>query len=651
MPSSMTQRMARWLSAAGRHLRPGFRTRLALTLTISMCLGASLGYLAMTRLQREGIIEQARETQGAHAEDLEAVAHGRSRAELHRHVRQVLHAASHRDGVVATLLIDRDFKIAYAHDRRLIGTRHRDEHVIAAFRNRARRQAITNLSNEFEIITPVELGGERFAFETEYADDYLSAEVGKVQREVAVIALVALIGGCLLFYLFGGRSLIRSHRRALERATHDGLTDLANQRAFQKEFADAVAIAHRHGEPLALAMIDIDDFKYLNDRHGHRHGDEVLLRVSGVLADGRAGDRAFRVGGDEFAVLLTRTDLDGARQAVSRLQQRFADAQVTTSTGLSEIWPGEEASTLREEADAALYEAKRQGGNRLIVYEDIRDSVSITTSAKIEALRRLLEEKDLTVAFQPIWNLDGGSLLGVEALARPAPKYGFDGPAEAFDIAEQVGRVHELDMVCVQKILEHAPQLPPGALLFVNIAPRTLDLDARGDDWLVNAVREAHMATSQVVIEVTERFGARRASVVKSLERLTAAGLRLALDDVGAGNAGLEMLRSVDVDFVKIDRSIIAAAEHERGARAVLVAMATFANETGSYVIAEGIENQEALGFVQRLATNRSVSRPRIHGGQGYGLGRPQPAMPPARNDSIGPGEPADELLAASFAR
>src|SRR5262249_24313712 len=159
----------------------------------------------------------------------------------------------------------------------------------------------------------------------------------------------------------------------------------------------------------------------------------------------------------------------------------------------------------------------------------------------------------------PIWNLGSGSLLGVEALTRPEPESGLSNPAQAFDVAERIGRVHDLDVLCVTSALRSAGEIPPGALLFLNIAPQTLALDA-GADWLLGGVRAAGVGPERVVIEVTECFGGRTASVLKALRRLREQGFKLALDDVGAGNSGLEMLREVGAEFVKLDRSIVVAA-------------------------------------------------------------------------------------------
>ena len=146
---------------------------------------------------------------------------------------------------------------------------------------------------------------------------------------------------------------------------------------------------------------------------------------------------------------------------------------------------------MRAEADAALYEAKRQGGNQVAHFDDIRERVVVTTSEKKEVVRRLIEEGRLTTVFQPIWDFDAETLLGVEALTRPDPSYGLSGPAEAFDIAEQIGRVHQLDVLCVENALASAPELEPGVLLFINLSPLTLDLDAEADAWLAPTVEAA----------------------------------------------------------------------------------------------------------------------------------------------------------------
>jgi EAL domain-containing protein (putative c-di-GMP-specific phosphodiesterase class I) len=294
---------------------------------------------------------------------------------------------------------------------------------------------------------------------------------------------------------------------------------------------------------------------------------------------------------------------------------------------------------LRAEADAALYEAKRHGGNGSAYFKDLGEHLAVLTAEKKEAVRRLIEEGRLTTDFQPIWNIGTETLLGVEALSRPDASYAPSGPAEAFDIAEQIGRVHQLDVICVASALRVAPELESDVLVFVNLSPLTLDLDADGDDWLQAAVEQAGLSPQRVVVEVTERFGGRTASVVKCLQRLRQQGFKIAVDDVGTGNSGLEMLRTIEAEFVKLDRSIVTAAATEPGARAVLMAMATFARQTGALVIAEGIEDEETLGFLRTLDEQILDSEPVIQGGQGFGLGRPSPSLPSQVPDILHAGE------------
>jgi EAL domain-containing protein (putative c-di-GMP-specific phosphodiesterase class I) len=272
------------------------------------------------------------------------------------------------------------------------------------------------------------------------------------------------------------------------------------------------------------------------------------------------------------------------------------------SLGITVLQPGQGADTLRREADAALYEAKRAGGNRVVYFDDIRDEVVVTTSEKLDAVHRLLEEGRLEVAYQPIWDLRSATLIGMEALARPSSEYGFEGPAEVFDLAEQAGRVLQLDILSVTTALRAAPELPDGALLFLNLAPQTLDASGEDNDWLLEAVTASGLSPARIVIEVTERFSGRTGAVMKGLQRLREQGFKLALDDVGTGNSGLEMLRLLSAEFVKLDRSIVSAAPDEPNARGVLMAMATYARQTGAFVIAEGRGSRFA-GPVERQAT------------------------------------------------
>ncbi len=611
-----------------------FGARLFVTIALAFALIGIVGYVLIDRNLEHRQLENYAADLRADAQGFEDMdAHAASPADVIPGIDRLLNAIARRPGTLEALLIDQRHVIRAAGEDRLIGTKDADPRIEAALEHgtsyAGREADPTKDRDNFEFVVPVIISGGRYAYEVIYSHHTYDAQLHDMRMVLVLVGLLALFGGGGVFYLVGGRALLRDHRRALQRAMRDGLTDLPNQRAFQDEFPQAVASAARYQDPLALVVLDIDDFKFINDRHGHPHGDAVLKGVAAVLREARPGDRPYRTGGDEFALLLAHTDSGGARTLARRLSRSFSDAGIEASIGVSALRPGQQADTLRAEADAALYEAKRQGGNRSAHFDDIRERVVVTTSEKKEAVRRLIDEGRLTTVFQPIWDFAAEALLGVEALTRPDPSYGLSGPAEAFDIAEQIGRVHQLDVLCVQSALRVVPELQDGVLLFLNLSPQTLDLDAEQGDWVRLAVEQAGLPLERVVIEVTERFGGRTAAVVKCLKRLRQQGFKTALDDVGTGNSGLEMLRKVDAEFVKLDRSIVTAAPTEPSARAVLMAMATFARQTGAFVIAEGIEDQETLQFVRSIDDHDLHVDTIIQGGQGFELGRPSPDVPP----------------------
>jgi diguanylate cyclase (GGDEF)-like protein len=608
-----------------------FGARLLTTVVLSAAL---IGITAYVLLERDLAHQQVVDQSVVQASDAVGFENLGSRASDPKDAiydaNGLLDSVAKRPGIREANLIDAHHVIRASSDDALVGTTDEVDTRVAASLERGasyagRAGALGDDHRDFEFVTTVNLRGRRFAYEVIYDHRAFDAKLQELRTRLALIALVALLGGGTVFYLVGGRRLMRDHRLVLRRATRDGLTDLPNQRAFHDDFPQAVASAARYEDAFALALLDVDDFKLINDRHGHQQGDAILKRVADILREARPGDRPYRIGGDEFALLLAHTDADGSRVLARRLSQDLAASGIEVSIGVSVLRAGQQADTLRAEADAALYEAKRQGGGRDGHFDDIRERVFVTTSEKKEAVRRLIEEGRLTTVFQPIWNLDTRTLLGVEALTRPDAAYGLSGPAEAFDVAEQIGRVRQLDVLCVESVLESAPELEAGVLLFINLSPLTLDLDSEAAAWLGLAVERAGLRPQDVVVEVTERFGGRIASVVKRLKQLRQQGFKVAIDDVGTGNSGLEILRSIEAEFVKLDRSIVVTAATEPGARAVLMAMATFARQTGAFVIAEGIEDEDTLDFLRRINDRDLSDTAIIQGGQGYGLARPSP--------------------------
>jgi diguanylate cyclase (GGDEF)-like protein len=452
-------------------------------------------------------------------------------------------------------------------------------------------------------------------------------------RTIVIATILGLIqlGVCTLI-LAGYQRKVESARRAelaaLEQASlTDNLTGLGNHRAFQEELDAQLARVDRRGSILSLAVVDIDEFKAINDRNGHLHGDRVLAAMGALLGEVRKGDRTFRVGGDEFAIVLPDAETVQASILMERIRQAAPGRLFgsTLSIGIATTNANQpcDAVTLRAQADAALYAGKQSGRNTVITYADAERGELVLSPAKAQALRRLIDEGHVDVVFQPIWDSQKGRPFGFEALARPPADCGLSGPAEAFEIAERVGRAPALDAICLRAILGRAGELPPDALLFINIVPETLDRDLLSGNTLVDAVLDAGIAPGRVVIELTERAMPRLDIIIREAKRIQSLGFKLALDDTGAGNAGLEVLRQLPVDFVKIDRAVVVQAMTDPTARAIVASIVAIAHAMGACVIAEGIETVEALDFVRRDVMRGWHPESGIRGVQGYLLGRP----------------------------
>jgi diguanylate cyclase (GGDEF)-like protein len=443
------------------------------------------------------------------------------------------------------------------------------------------------------------------------------------------VGIILMSGFALLLRRYQRVALdaTRAQVVALEQAAlTDNLTRLGNHRAFSDDFAREIARAKRNHRPLALALIDIDDFKAVNDTRGHSHGDEVLTLVGEHLRMLRQEDRSYRVGGDEFAVLLVETSPAAARTVLTRLKQ---DAQLkllgaTLSVGYVNLTPEQLEGEPYELADTALYEAKRRGRNNIVCFDDISDDVDVFSPRKAELVRKLIKGGLLSIAFQPIWDIESAFPLAFEALARPDPELGLSGPQEAFDIAERIRQVYELDKVCIGKALEAASNLPRGSTIFINVAPASLAHPDFDPHAFVASVQAAGLRPDHVVIELTERRIENTAIIIQRARALRSLGVRMALDDTGSGHAGLEILSKLSVDFVKIDRLLLVKAIDDRTARGVLAGIIAIARETGSYLIAEGIENGAMLDFACDAHGAREVAFPGIRGVQGYLLGRPE---------------------------
>jgi diguanylate cyclase (GGDEF)-like protein len=414
--------------------------------------------------------------------------------------------------------------------------------------------------------------------------------------------------------------------------SHDTLTRLSGNGAFQEALGREVALSRRFRDPFVLMLIDVDDLAFVNDSLGRAEGDRILIGLAGTLRAGRCVDRAFRLGGDDFAVILTHTTLEHALPAVERLRRATWPrmAGVTISIGLAEFDPNQldvdattDAATLRARAGVALAEAKRRGRNQVATYTEMAASAPRHTSAAaIGAVRRLLTGRHMGAAFQPIWNLTTHRILGFEALARPADEYGLAGPADAFEGAARLGTVDELDALCRESVLAQVRDLPDGVLLFLNIAPEVFAHDGEISRRIRREVESAGLHPTRVVIELPENLHERISQVDGPVQDLRDHGFQLALDDFGSGESALGLLSRIRPDYVKIDRDVVSSARTGGPGRAVLAAIVSYAAESRAVVIAEGIETREILHHLLRAARSTSGDA-RFVGGQGYLLGRP----------------------------
>ena len=415
--------------------------------------------------------------------------------------------------------------------------------------------------------------------------------------------------------------------RLKQAALTDGLTGLANHRAFQEDLRREVARASRYERPISVAMMDVDDFKEINDAKGHAQGDAVLAQLASLMSYVRGEDRAYRVGGDEFALIMPETSPEDAQAALERLRHTVEAGVPGTSisVGFASAQDGYTPELLRDHADLALYEAKHQGKNQVAAFHAGLSQGLEVTASKTQAIRRVLETGDLEMWFQPIYHYGSHRLLAFEALLRLPSEPEIEGPQEAFQIAQGLGKTRELDLLCVAAALQQAGGIPEGVKLFINLDPATLTNSRFSADQLIALVDASPVDRSRIVFEVTEQTIVPVLTLRDQVQALHGAGFGVALDDVGTGNSGLELMRLIKFDYVKIDRSVIIDASNGGQGRAVILAIVAFARETGAFMIAEGIEDAGLLRGI-RLDEPGLVDF-WVSGVQGFLLGEPRSSI------------------------
>jgi diguanylate cyclase (GGDEF)-like protein/PAS domain S-box-containing protein len=420
----------------------------------------------------------------------------------------------------------------------------------------------------------------------------------------------------------------RSEERLAHLAFHDPLTGLPNRRTLEEQLEREIARARREHVSLAALYIDVDHFKLVNDSLGHAAGDDVLVqlaeRIRGVT---RAGDLLARLGGDEFMLICAGTGTEGAEAAAAKilaaLDPTFLVGGVEFKLGASigiAVGPadGDTASDLVQHADAAMYQAKREGRDACAVYHDeAQDSrARLTLTAR---LRRALADAEFVLHYQPVYDLASRAVFGVEALVRwQDPESGLVPPDRFIPHAETTGLITQiggwvLEEVCRQAAVWNAAGLAIRVAL--NASPRELRDEGYADD-VAAALRRHDLNPAQLLIEVRESAMDDSGRAHESIERLHRLGVKLGLDDFGADHSSLSRLRALPVQVLKVDRSFMRDLPGDEPSAAIVRAIATLGAGLDMDVVVEGIETEEQLQFAADVGCRF---------GQGFHYSRPLP--------------------------
>jgi diguanylate cyclase (GGDEF)-like protein len=434
--------------------------------------------------------------------------------------------------------------------------------------------------------------------------------------------------------------------------THDGLTDLPNRTLFDDRLKLAIARKRRSQVPLAVLFLDVDRFKVVNDSLGHPAGDELLRTLAGRLQKSmRPGDTVARFSGDEFVILCEGlAELHDLIRVADRILEAVASPvsvarrqmRVTGSIGIAVAATGnDDGDALIRDADAAMYQAKRQGGARFNLFDDEMRAQSVALLEAEQALRHVVANGGMRVAYQPIVRVADQRPVGVEALARLSTSGGITADAEFIPLAEEIGLIGIIGKQVLQQACRKAAEMrkaraDPPLRLFVNISPAELESPGLVDHT-ASVLKSSRLEPSALVLEMTETtLMAKVDRILVTLESLKSLGVGLAIDDFGTGYSSLAYLPRFPVDLLKIDRSFVASLGAAPADRAMVSAIVSLATALGIEVVAEGVETPAQLAALQELGCDLA---------QGYLF------SPPLASSDVIPVVTADDRGCSSTAR
>ncbi|MGJ4729484.1 putative bifunctional diguanylate cyclase/phosphodiesterase [Luteimonas sp. SDU101] len=471
------------------------------------------------------------------------------------------------------------------------------------------------------------------------ADAARGIEAGNFDTAVPATRRADEIGDLVRAFSHMRDSILRHDRDIRRMAYTDALTGLSNRLAFREMLDQRVAESNGAARQLALLFTDIDDFKRVNDTIGHDAGDEVLMQFAGRIGEvialhGGEGAVLARFGGDEFVILLQGDAGSDIRERAGRLADvlveelgrpitvRGRPVFLGISIGIA-LFPDDaiDVPALLKNGDIAMYQAKVAGKSCHRFYSRVMDQAVERRVRMEQDLRGAWERGELSLAYQPLYRLSDGKLVGAEALLRwRHPDHGQVSPALFVDVAEQSGLIEAIGPQVLRAACMDArgwQRNVPGAqglFVSVNVSPRQLragDLAALTESVL----RESGLAPHHLHIELTETAViADEARVSSVLARLRNTGVKVWLDDFGTGFSGLSHLRRVPVDGVKIDRSFIADVLRDPDDLALTTAIIAMAHSLGIQVVAEGVEKEGQYAILRERGCDMA---------QGFWLGHP----------------------------
>src|SRR6202166_4966591 len=422
----------------------------------------------------------------------------------------------------------------------------------------------------------------------------------------------------------------KAEAQMIHASEHDFLTGLPNRMLLNDRVNQAIRLSERYRRKLAVLFLDLDGFKHINDSLGHPAGDKLLQSVAKRLVDCvRGSDTVSRQGGDEFVVLLSTVDHPAAAaMTVRRMLQAVAEAHsidqhdlhVTSCVGVS-VYPndGLDAETLIKNADTAMYQAKENGPQTYQFFKSAMNVRAVERQGIEESLRRALERKEFALHYQPKINLRTGETAGAEALIRwTHPTRGRVSPAQFIPVAEDCGLILPIGNWVLREACQQARAWLDAGLPLGTMAVNISAMQLRDKNFLEGVfaiLKDTGLDPRSLELELTESILMKHAeSTASILKSLRSSGVQLAVDDFGTGYSSLSYLRKFPIDALKIDQSFVRQITTIPDETIIVEAVISMGRSLKLRVVAEGVETQEQLAFLQAHQCDEA---------QGYYFSRP----------------------------